>query len=469
MDDINLFTPDEYFSSLIIGTGLDACIEALKYEDPASVLHIERTAYYGGASQQGTIPLEDILNLKTITKSFNVVNPCTHVSTETIPKGFLIDQLPTLISPIDAVGTLLTDLSLGHLEFVPILTQGVLFLNKDLKYAPFLVPKNKEQVMLDSFLTLIEKRQIMRLLKSQSDEEFQSFLSKASHHVQALLLFGICHLDTWHLECDAQRSFNTNSPLNSKENFLVQNSSELKDFVNSSDFEINKYLKCKETVVNPISNEADCATVVLESLETQVSRIREKIKFYAEAVARHSGLLYPYGGTGSIVQALCRLGAVRGSSVHLLNQNFIDIEKITGSLRHTVSGNFEGRTWKTQVESHIDLNPAQSAPISIIFAVAKIDANLFGEKGCSFWCIPPLHASDTKISDGNHENIFIKRTIFILQLDASSGCVPANSNQILIYLWTRLKPAEGISLLESTLKKLIEPDEVLIYGQVPML
>jgi hypothetical protein len=186
-----------------------------------------------------------------------------------------------------------------------------------------------------------------------------------------------------------------------------------------------------------------------------------------DAVSRYGGLLYPNGGSGSIVQALCRMNAVRGTAVHLLDQRNLTLSSVykitdaTDSNGIIISGNFEGQPWRTHAQSYFEFD--SELKVTVLFALIKSDAALFGECACSLWCIPPSISQKESI-EWNHQS-----TVFVTQLDSSSGCLPANTDCLLLYLWTRLDHTSGAPTLKQVLDKLVSPDDLIIHGIIPQL
>ncbi len=154
-------------------------------------------------------------------------------------------------------------------------------------------------------------------------------------------------------------------------------------------------------------------------------RIGEYVRSIERLGERGGALLYPYGGSNSIIQALCRCAALKGA-VHLLSQE--EGLSFDGKI---LSGTFDGAPWRVPCASLIGGDgvggdPAQVQPpmaareerwwtrCCVLFESAR-EAGLFGDCGCNLWIVPPLPSP----ASGGDQTV-----MYILQLDSTSGCVP---------------------------------------------
>ncbi|PJF18458.1 hypothetical protein PSACC_01726 [Paramicrosporidium saccamoebae] len=293
-------------------------------EKDKKVLHIERLRWYGGL-YECTVRIEDYLTIVKgeVYKSDAFEND----------RRFLLDMHPVVVGADSIVANTLLERKLsGYVEFRPVDSHGIIS-----NSLPRILPRSKEEVMLDPQFSLLEKRQIMKAISNGGS------LEGVSTQVANLIRYGVCGLEGIH----------------------------------------------------------------------DVGNVKDSVQRYSNGLQRFGGktaLLYPYGGSSSLVQAICRASALKGA-VQMLNQ----CDLVLGG--DSVKGSFDGVAWSVPVTRIIE-----SPPVTPKYTRATLilsDGGLFGDNGCNFWIDPP---SDTK------------PTLFLLQVDAASGCCPPG--QLILYAWS---------------------------------
>lgn len=214
--------------------------------------------------------------------------------------------------------------------------------------------------MLDTDLSLIQKRQVMKVLSLKKEVafgnstpfgEFTNFKSLEDSKISDMIIYGICGF-----ECSREAAF-----------------------------------------------------------QIPISEIFHRVSLFLKSLAHFNGvtaLIYPYGGVNSIIQAMCRSAAVKGA-IYLLDQSSLSFDK--GLEMVVANGYFDGQPWSTTIKKDVIQIDPESAPyISYVRGIILLqdDCNgLFGDNGCNFWIIPPEEGT----------RIF---PISLLQVDSSTNCGP---------------------------------------------
>lgn len=245
---------------------------------------------------------------------------------------------PMLVGCADGLAQkLLEHPSTAHMEFRPIDRHGLI-----LDGIPLLIPKRKEEIMLDTSLSDIEKRQLMRVIK-QWDVKL---LDGCSERVRNIVMYGICEGE-------------------------------------------------------------------------EGEQLESKLRTYVEGVLRWGGervpLVYPYGGSSSIIQGLCRAAAIKGT-IQMLNQPSVHHQD--GQL----TGLFEGEPWSVMTRSCREMS-YDCPPVAYCRCVMILTTGLFGDAGCNYWIVPP--------QDG------FPFPLFMLQVDGGSGCCP--NGLLIVYCWSQCR------------------------------
>jgi RAB protein geranylgeranyltransferase component A len=334
------------------------------------ILHVEKSKFYGGL-HEAALRLDELESAISAFENSKIQknDEQQRKSERQSPSRILLDINPYVMSSRGPLASKLLSLGLSpYLDFRPIDNHGLI-----LDGVARIIPKSKEKVMLDSSLSLIEKRQIMRLLTTIADETFETFVDITSKHgiemdslVIDLLIYGVCGL---------------NCPRN----------------------EIAKIPKSQ----------------IIQSVRSHL----QSLQYLPDS----SGLLYPHGGTNSIIQALCRMAAVKGVT-HLLGQSELAIQD------HKVTGTYEDRTW--EVAAPIHSVTIQTSRFTRGIMLLTETEGLFGDNGCNYWIIPPSTC---------------KYPINILQVDHATGCTPPDT--LLLYIWSQDCTMEE---LQSAISKFVD-------------
>lgn len=321
-----------------------------------------------------------------------------------------LDINPFVISPCGRLADTLLEYGLAPLlDFFPIERMGVIVEGR-----PVLVPRSKEEVMLDTLLSLLEKRQLMKLVRLHQTQISDDHTPLVDHcqrlgierdsRIFAMLVYGICG--------------------------------------------------ARDT------DEAERLTV---------ADMASASRTHFDGLERLNGAaawLYPVGGSNLIIQALCRAAAVKGT-IHLLGQSSLALYPVAeGDERGCwrVSGCFDGEAWQVSTDQVIvdrtivDQVVADQTIANRIIAdetrksprftrtilVLREGAGRFGgERGrCSLWTIAPQGPTRSY-------------STFVLQ-------VPANGHTI-VYGWAHHEQAPLVEFeahLKATLA--LDPSDLLL-------
>lgn len=259
-------------------------------------------------------------------------------------KRTFLEINPFILSASDGLSKILLEAGLApSVDFYPIQTAGIVF-----EGAPLLISRSKEQIMLDTSLSLSEKRQLMKLVR----------LDLAQIPDPHILLADYCRLS---LGIDGA----------------------------SRIFAVVAYGVCR-------------ASSRREAESLSVAEAAAASRSYFASLQRLDGTaawLYPVGGTNLIIQSLCRAAAVQGT-VHLLDQHSLEICLDQEEESWRLSGLFDDKEWRVTADLVINNEslPIESARFTRTFLVLRKGRGLFGDSGCCYWTVPPKNPVEYCIS-----------------------------------------------------------------------
>ena len=303
-------------------------------------------------------------------------------------RQILLDLNPYVLSPREALAEYLVSRGVAALlDFRPIDKHGLILGGR-----PCIIPRSKEDVMLDASLSLLEKRQLMRLMALTTGPD------QPPDHLQVP---------------------------------FVQLAAQLSIPSAASVFQMLIY-------------GIAAARTREEAQQLSVGAVALRVRQYVQSLERYGGntaLLYPHGGSNSIIQAICRAAAVSGA-VQILDQGGVQLCPSGG----TISGCFDGNPWQTRFGQAIladdppESGEDSSASLVRAALILKRDSALggvFGDEGCNLWVVPPDEQQSSP-----------SPTIFILQVDAAAACCPPD--HLLLYAWMHMHSSPALGFDQAT-------------------
>lgn len=367
-----------------------------------------------------------------------------------LPQGILLDLAPVLLFYDGPLATELVEENLSaYVEFMPIPGHGIVvppssacsegvMRGKESErwcFEVLSVPRSKEQIMLSDQLSLVEKRQLMRLISAvdggkSSPVQLQSLLGEAfaqvTDRVRSLLQYGLA------------------------------------------------------MVPGAGSGDADGNDRNRTRTHTDARSLSLSLSLYTRSLARSQGefaLLYPAGGSNSLAQAYCRAAAL-GGTLHILRTDLRlpliaadEQEKDSDNLKDNdrgdeaaaasnrgdggdqgnmhgggkpvlVEGSFEGEPWRARVHRIVGSDEQWEARgredqggegrkkgtvcrAAIIYERMTMNDSLNdnGIPPLGYWIVPPRVVMPEQ-----------ETPLYILHLDHRSGCCPTSHG--IIYLWS---------------------------------